>query len=225
MVLYVHYLSQEHASASSVLVRGGLSFDLVRAHEVFGIAKAVADRFYSTPQHAYATKAVSSGACYISVEARKWFQDGHGDDGPGYRTLLLKYLDCVHKTGYTITCLCPVTAYLQLIIRNTPMEDWAVAATDPPDASPLAFAWAWARTRMRARTRAPARVRVWARTRVGARPCGYAYTRTGAHADARVCVCACAQACTCGARLRASSHHVIFILFSPNFNCHRGLAG
>jgi hypothetical protein len=64
----------------------------------------------------------------------------------GYRTFLLKKLDWVHKdaSADASTCLCPVTAYLQLILRHTPIEDWAVAATDP-DASPLAFAWAWAR--------------------------------------------------------------------------------
>ena len=142
------------------MVRGGgngaMSDDNVRAFEVWGIANAVAARFSSTPQHhAHAIEASFAASLLLT-----WFfnydatarvganasTSGEGHDG--YRAYLLKHLDWVHKeaSADASTCLCPVTAYLQLILRYTPMEDWAAAATDPdPDASPLAFAWAWAR--------------------------------------------------------------------------------
>ncbi|KAJ7191857.1 hypothetical protein GGX14DRAFT_596786 [Mycena pura] len=78
----------------------------------------------------------------------------HGGED-SYRACLLKYLDWIHSCGAvrdrasadsdTRTRLCPVTAYLQVILCHTPMEDWAAALTDPdPDASPLGFTWAWA---------------------------------------------------------------------------------
>ncbi|KAG6895999.1 hypothetical protein C0992_010974 [Termitomyces sp. T32_za158] len=74
-----------------------------------------------------------------------------------YRAVLLNRLDWVHNVGTvqngvpagTNTRLCPVTAYLQLILQRTPVEDWAKAAADvaaeDAGASPLAFAWSWAR--------------------------------------------------------------------------------
>jgi hypothetical protein len=156
------------ASIRANLMRGGsdgaVSDDIVRALEVLGIANAVAARFCSTPQHhAHATKAARHAGMILGA-ARQWVDrdaaagvgastpaSGEGDDG--YRAFLLRCLDWVHKYGTvrdgasadTSTCLCPRTAYLQLILRHTPMEDWAAAVAEP-DSSPLAFAWAWART-------------------------------------------------------------------------------
>ncbi|KAJ7223045.1 hypothetical protein GGX14DRAFT_656966 [Mycena pura] len=83
--------------------------------------------------------------------AANWPVHG-GEDS--FRAFLLERLDWVHPCGGvresasadTPICLCPLTAYLQVILRQTPMEDWAAALADPdPDASPLSLAWAWAR--------------------------------------------------------------------------------
>ena len=139
-------------------INGAVPDDVVRALEVLGIAKAVAARFCGTPQHnEYATEAAFHAASFLT-DVRMWFADRNaaagvsasaptlGEGHDGYRAFLLTHLDWVHKDASVdaSTCLCPVTVYLQLILRNTPMEDWAAAAADP-DASPLAFAWAWAR--------------------------------------------------------------------------------
>ncbi|KAJ7191649.1 hypothetical protein GGX14DRAFT_380958, partial [Mycena pura] len=96
--------------------------------------------------------AVYAGMLWPSADRT---QRAHGgEDSDSYRACLLKHLDWVHSCGAvrdrasadTRTCLCPVTAYLQVILCHTPMEDWAAALTDPdPDASPLGFAWALAR--------------------------------------------------------------------------------
>jgi hypothetical protein len=143
---------------------GAASNDVVRALEVLGIANAIAARYPSTSQHRDHASGAAGRASMLYAGFDRWFSDhnatagagssapasGEGDDG--YRAFLLTHLDWVHK-GSTVhddapadtsTCLCPVTAYLQLILRYTPVEDWAAAATDP-DASPLAFAWEWAR--------------------------------------------------------------------------------
>jgi hypothetical protein len=133
-----------------------VSDEMVQAAEIHGIADAVTARFCNTPQHhAHATEA-SINACVLLRVVRKWFADRNAGAGFGantptlgeghdaYRAFLLRYLDWVHKDASADACLFPVTTYLQLILRHTPMEDWAAAATDP-DASPLAFAWAWAR--------------------------------------------------------------------------------
>ena len=141
-------------------INGAVSDDIVRALEALGIANAVADRFCSTPQHhAHAVEA-AFGAGTLAYPPREWLAKRDAAAGVGasastlgeghdwYRAFLLTCLDWVHKDASSdgaSTCLCPVTAYLQLILCQTPMEDWAAAATDPPDASPLAFAWAWAR--------------------------------------------------------------------------------
>lgn len=139
-----------------------ISHDGLRSLEVLGIANAVAARFRSTPQHhANATEAVFSAAM-LSDDVRSWFVSrdtradvpvlGESDDG--YRAILLTHLDWVHKYSTIRDCasadmstrLCPVTTYLQLILCETPMEDWAAAAAGAePEASPPAFAWAWAR--------------------------------------------------------------------------------
>ena len=79
-----------------------------------------------------------------------------GGSNDGYRAFLLRNLDWVPRdatfrdgTAHKSTYLCPVTAYLQIILRHTPVEDWAAAASaaaaDHSDESPLAFAWIWAR--------------------------------------------------------------------------------
>lgn len=136
-----------------------VSDDIVRAFEVLGIAKAVAARFRGAPWRA--TRAAFDAGT-LSGSALSWFARrdagagarGLGESDDGYRAFLLTHLDWVHNygtvhdgaTANASTCLCPVTAYLQLILRRTPVEDWAVAATADPNASPLAFAWAWART-------------------------------------------------------------------------------
>jgi hypothetical protein len=153
------------ASMRTNLMRGGsddaVSDDMVRAFEVLGIANAVDDRFRGTSKHHPHAIQAAFHAGTLFAEARKWLilrdagagAPALGESDNGYRAFLLTHLDWVHNYGTVrdgaladaSTCLCPVTAYLQLILRNTPIEDWAVAAAEP-DASPLAFAWAWART-------------------------------------------------------------------------------
>ncbi|KAG6891533.1 hypothetical protein C0992_005068 [Termitomyces sp. T32_za158] len=134
---------------------GGISDDKIREFEVFGIAKVVAIRFRSTPYHSHATEALYKAAIFCKA-SRRWSiesQNSVGESSARYRSCLRDSLDWVHRCGTvrdrdsanTHTCLCPVTAYLQLILRHTPMEDWAAASTDP-NASPLGFAWAWARS-------------------------------------------------------------------------------
>ncbi|KAJ7201632.1 hypothetical protein GGX14DRAFT_370910 [Mycena pura] len=170
---YLHDITTIHtdpnlASLRANLLRGvnAVSDDVVRVFEIYGIAKAVAARFSGMPQHhAHATRAFSAAEA-IFAQAWMWFRrtagadavasaPASGDGDAGYRAFLLTRLDWVHEYGTVhdrasanaSTCLCPVTAYLQLILRHTPMDDWAAAAsTADPDESPLAFAWAWART-------------------------------------------------------------------------------
>ncbi|KAJ7201631.1 hypothetical protein GGX14DRAFT_655600 [Mycena pura] len=176
---YLHDITTIHtdpnlASLRADLLRGvnAVSDDVVRAFEIYGIAKAVAARFSGTPQHhAHATRA-SLASESLFFEAWVWFRrtagadagasaPASGDGDAGYRAFLLTRLDWVHEYGTVhdrasanaSTCLCPVTAYLQLILRHTPMDDWAAAAsTADPDESPLAFAWAWARRTIGRRT-------------------------------------------------------------------------
>ncbi|KAJ7050481.1 hypothetical protein C8F01DRAFT_1000595 [Mycena amicta] len=113
--------------------------ETVSAYEVLGVARAVAARFRShtqEPEEMYycATKAMFH-AVVLRVHLRSFDQPKED-----YHTFLLTHLDWVHATH-----LCPVTTYLQLTLRNTPLDDWAAAATADKDASPLAFAWVWAR--------------------------------------------------------------------------------
>jgi hypothetical protein len=138
---------------------GAVSIDMVRALEVLGIAKAVAARFSTQQHHQHAIQAAGtagmfSAAVCMWLAKRNVAAVGEGDGG--YRAFLLRHLDWVHRDGtfcdvpaHKSTCLCPVTAYLQLILRHTPVEDWAAAesaaAAAHSDASPLAFAWVWAR--------------------------------------------------------------------------------
>ena len=139
---------------------GAVSIDMVRALEVLGIAKAVAARFSTQQHYQHAIQAAktaglfSAGVC-MWLAKRNVAAVGEGDGG--YRAFLLRLLGWVHKDGtfrdgatiHTSTCLCPVTAYLQLILWHTPVEDWAAAVVDSAagdaGASPLAFAWVWAR--------------------------------------------------------------------------------
>ncbi|KAJ7074214.1 hypothetical protein C8F01DRAFT_1043346 [Mycena amicta] len=110
--------------------------ETVSALEVLGIAKAVQARFRSTKHAHYAAHTMYHAAMFRS-RVHSWFIQPKGD----YHTFLFTQLDWVHTTH-----LCPVTTYLQFILRNTPMLDWAAAATADKDASPLAFAWVWARS-------------------------------------------------------------------------------
>jgi hypothetical protein len=165
-IAYLQDITQIHtdsniASMRANLLRGGsndaVSIDMVRVLEVLGIARAVAARFGTQPHHRHAIQAAIH-AGMISVNVRSWLAKRNvaavpvGEGGGGYRAFLLGHLDWVHRDGTFCdesTCLCPVTAYLQLILRHTPVEDWAAAESDAAaahsDASPLAFAWVWAR--------------------------------------------------------------------------------
>ncbi|KAJ7070959.1 hypothetical protein C8F01DRAFT_1244634 [Mycena amicta] len=116
--------------------------ETVRAVEVIGIAKAVEARFRST-SHSARARSATCHAWYMGSSISSWF--GEHECKADYRTFLLTHLDWVHKD----TRLCPVTAYLQLILRNMPVAHWpeaAAATAQQQDASPLAFAWVWARS-------------------------------------------------------------------------------
>ncbi|KAJ7070558.1 hypothetical protein C8F01DRAFT_975316 [Mycena amicta] len=112
--------------------------ETVRAVEVMGIAKAVEARFRNTEHYAHA-KSAKLHAWVAGAAICRWFTKPEHKGEPR-----ISQFDWVPPQ----TQLWPVTAYLQLIIRNTPIEDWAEAAapTAEQDASPLAFAWVWARS-------------------------------------------------------------------------------
>ncbi|KAJ7070530.1 hypothetical protein C8F01DRAFT_975626 [Mycena amicta] len=123
--------------------------ETVRAVEVIGIAEAVEARFrLAQTNHSAWARGAAFHAWFMGsscwgprVGEHEHELEGKLKDDSDYRTILLRHLDWVHIP------LCPVTAYLQLILRNTPISDWAeAAATAQQDASPLAFAWVWARS-------------------------------------------------------------------------------
>ncbi|KAJ7191862.1 hypothetical protein GGX14DRAFT_596800 [Mycena pura] len=125
---------------AKLLRDGAISDDEVWALELYGIANAVVKRFPSTPHHSHAYDAAFDAAMLWTSAADGTWPD-HSDED--------YWLDWVpvrdRASADTHAYLWPVTAYLQVILCNTPMEDWAAALANPdPDASPLGFAWAWA---------------------------------------------------------------------------------
>ncbi|KDQ14867.1 hypothetical protein BOTBODRAFT_145421 [Botryobasidium botryosum FD-172 SS1] len=140
-----------------------VSDDIVRTLEVLGIANAVTTLFCDKPHCDRARQAaVRAGMLWANARAQFSYHKPStsartntpmsGIDNNAFRVFLRTRLDWVHEYGTlvdgasdcAITCLSPVTAYLQLILAQTPVEDWA-AAVSGSATSPLAFAWALAR--------------------------------------------------------------------------------
>ncbi|KAJ7222523.1 hypothetical protein GGX14DRAFT_664083 [Mycena pura] len=121
-----------------------ISDDVVWALEVRGIAEAVVRRFRSTP-HQFDADEAACNAAMLKVDVANGAWPDHSDEDTDYWP---DWVPVGDRSTDAHTRLCPATTYLQLILRNTPMEDWAAAFTDvDPDlaASPPGFAWALAR--------------------------------------------------------------------------------
>lgn len=140
---------------AKMLESGEISAHLVQAYEVLAISKSVAARF---KQHRYCQNA--NGAVTLAVsnlfKLQKWLdrkadRTMASDDGE-YRTMLRNTFAWPYgATGDARNDLCPIIAYLQLIVQRTPIEEWAQAVADvgvrDSSTSPLAFAWVMALSR------------------------------------------------------------------------------
>ncbi|KAF7302244.1 hypothetical protein MIND_00791400 [Mycena indigotica] len=117
--------------------------------EVLGIADAVATCFQNTTYYPSAQQAATRALILLDYAQTRFIHRSDGDptfeDGDnGYRVVFFRHLDWVHQYGTLdnpLACLSPLTTYLQLILRSTPMEQW----TAPSPLSPLGLACHWAR--------------------------------------------------------------------------------